>query len=78
MGDIHLDYGITSNEYTLSTSMLGKARVSWITVMLNPVVFNVASLDKRFSLNFCSLEICYNTLFPDMTFNKIVQIKFKY
>lgn len=54
MGDIHLESRITSREYTSSTSMLRKVRVSRITFMLNLVVFDVASLDKRYALMFCS------------------------
>lgn len=34
-------------------SILGEVKVSWITILLNHVVFDVASFDRRAALKFC-------------------------
>lgn len=52
MSGIQLDSGITFREYTSPTSMLGEARISWINIMLNSLVFNVASSVRRFAIKF--------------------------
>lgn len=39
-------------------SMLGEARVSWITIVLKHDVFEVASLERRSALKFGSRETC--------------------
>lgn len=41
--------------------MLGAERVSWIVVMLNPVIFELESLDMRSTLKFYSQGTCYTS-----------------
>lgn len=58
MADTQLDLGITSKEYTSLDLILREARVSWINVLLNLIVFDVESLDRRLTLKFCLQGTC--------------------
>lgn len=43
----------------MTASKLGEVRVSWINVLLNPSIFEVASLGRRSALIFCSHGTCF-------------------
>lgn len=47
MRDIQLDLGTTYKQQKYPSSILWETRVSWIIVLLNPIIVQVASLDKR-------------------------------
>lgn len=52
MGDIQLNSRTSYKEYVLFVSILEEARVSCMTILLNPTTFEVPSLDKRSALKF--------------------------
>lgn len=54
MGNIPLDSGTTYKEYALLNSMIVEAKVFWIIVLVNLVVFEVESFDMRSAMKFYS------------------------
>lgn len=53
MNDFQLDLRMSYKEHASSDSMTGEERVFYMIVLLNPVTFEVVSLDQRSTLGFC-------------------------